>query len=69
MNDWITHTDDRGILWLTLDKQGTRTNVLSVSVLDQLDVLLDQINEDGSSPAAVIFQSGKASGFIAGADV
>ena len=69
MNDWITHTDDKGILWITLDKQGTRTNVLSVSVLDQLEVLLEQISTDKPPPAAVIFQSGKTSGFIAGADV
>ncbi|MCZ6724104.1 MAG: 3-hydroxyacyl-CoA dehydrogenase NAD-binding domain-containing protein [Gammaproteobacteria bacterium] len=67
--DWITHTDDKGILWLTLDKQGTRTNVLSASVLDQLDTLLEQIIEQRPAPAAVIFRSGKASGFIAGADV
>jgi 3-hydroxyacyl-CoA dehydrogenase/enoyl-CoA hydratase/3-hydroxybutyryl-CoA epimerase len=67
ITDWVTHTDDKGILWLTLDKQGTRTNVLSASVLEQLDSLLEQIIED--RPTAVIFQSGKASGFIAGADV
>ncbi len=67
--DWTTHTDDKGILWLTLDQQGTRTNVLSASVLDQLDSLLEQIIEQRPAPAAVIFRSGKASGFIAGADV
>jgi len=65
--DWKTETDDKGIVWLTLDKQGTDTNVLSVSVLDQLDFLVEQIIDD--NPTAVIFQSGKSSGFIAGADV
>jgi len=67
--DWKTETDDKGIVWLTLDKQGTDTNVLSVSVLDQLDFLLEQIIDDNPTPSAVIFQSGKSSGFIAGADV
>ncbi len=66
-SDWRTHSDDRGILWLTLDKQKTKTNVLSTSVLDQLNTLVDQIIED--MPTAVIIQSGKPSGFIAGADV
>jgi len=65
--DWKTQTDDKGIVWLSLDKQGTDTNVLSVSVLDQLDFLIEQIIDD--NPTAVIFQSAKASGFIAGADV
>jgi 3-hydroxyacyl-CoA dehydrogenase/enoyl-CoA hydratase/3-hydroxybutyryl-CoA epimerase len=65
--DWKTQTDDKGIVWLSLDKQGTDTNVLSVSVLDQLDFLIEQVIDD--NPTAVIFQSAKASGFIAGADV
>ncbi|MFA9420056.1 MAG: 3-hydroxyacyl-CoA dehydrogenase NAD-binding domain-containing protein [Gammaproteobacteria bacterium] len=65
--DWKTHTDEKGIVWLTLDKRDSTTNVLSVSVLDQLDFLLEQIIDD--NPKAVIFQSGKSSGFIAGADV
>ncbi|MDH3536516.1 MAG: 3-hydroxyacyl-CoA dehydrogenase NAD-binding domain-containing protein [Gammaproteobacteria bacterium] len=65
--DWHQYCDEDGILWLTLDKKNTDTNVLSVSVLEQLDSLLDEIN--GSLPKAVIFRSGKERGFIAGADV
>ena len=65
--DWQSHSDDDGILWLTLDKKNTDTNVLSVSVLEQLDSLLDEINNN--PPTAIIFRSGKAKGFIAGADV
>jgi 3-hydroxyacyl-CoA dehydrogenase/enoyl-CoA hydratase/3-hydroxybutyryl-CoA epimerase len=65
--DWHSHCDDDGVLWVTLDQQNTDTNVLSVSVLEQLDSLLDQINSN--PPKAVIFRSGKANGFIAGADV
>ena len=55
------------MLWLTLDLQGTDTNVLSSSVLDQLNALIDHITAE--LPKAVIFKSGKSSGFIAGADV
>ena len=65
--DWQTERDDDGIQWLVLDKQGTDTNVLSISVLEQLDALLDEIERD--LPRAVIIRSGKRSGFIAGADV
>lgn len=65
--DWQTETDENGVLWLTLDKKDTDTNVLSSSVLNQLEVLVKQIVED--KPKAVIFKSGKTSGFIAGADV
>ncbi len=65
--DWKSHCDDDGILWLILDKQDSDTNTLSISVLEQLDTMLDQIEND--LPKAVVFRSGKSSGFIAGADV
>jgi 3-hydroxyacyl-CoA dehydrogenase/enoyl-CoA hydratase/3-hydroxybutyryl-CoA epimerase len=65
--DWQVETDQHGVLWLAFDKKDTDTNVLSSSVLNQLETLVKQIVED--IPKAVIFQSGKKSGFIAGADV
>lgn len=67
VTDWKSHSDEEGILWLTLDMQGTATNVLSISVLEQLDSLLDDI--EANPPRALIFRSGKSKGFIAGADV
>ncbi|MCP4392525.1 MAG: crotonase, partial [Gammaproteobacteria bacterium] len=67
ITDWKSDADEDGILWLTLDQRDTSTNVLSKSVLEQLDSLLDEIN--ANLPRAVIFRSGKAKGFIAGADV
>jgi len=65
--DWKVETDEHGVLWLTLNKKDTDTNVLSCSVLNQLEALIQQIVID--KPKAVIFQSGKKSGFIAGADI
>jgi 3-hydroxyacyl-CoA dehydrogenase/enoyl-CoA hydratase/3-hydroxybutyryl-CoA epimerase len=65
--DWRRELDSDGILWLYLDRQDTDTNTLSVSVLEQLDSLLDEINAD--PPRALVFRSAKRSGFIAGADV
>ena len=65
--DWQSKLDDDGILWITLDQQKTSTNVLSVSVLEQLDGLLDEVSRN--IPKAIVFRSGKERGFIAGADV
>ena len=65
--DWQSRLDEDGILWLILDQQNTSTNVLSITVLNQLDNLLDEISQ--SLPKAVVFRSGKSRGFIAGADV
>jgi len=67
IKDWELETDEYGVLWLKLDKKDSDTNVLSSSVLNQLEILVKQIINE--KPKAVIFQTGKKSGFIAGADV
>ena len=54
IKDWVSETDNQGILWLTLDMQDSATNLLSTSILEQLDTLLDQISAD--RPSAVIIQ-------------
>ena len=64
---WRSEIDQRGILWLILDKKDASTNVLSAEVLQQLDTILDKINKE--MPLAVAFTSAKTSGFIAGADI
>jgi 3-hydroxyacyl-CoA dehydrogenase/enoyl-CoA hydratase/3-hydroxybutyryl-CoA epimerase len=56
-----------GILALILDKAGSGTNTLSGEVLEELDTFLGRI--EAAAPRAVILRSGKASGFIAGADI
>jgi len=50
MNDnasasWKLETDAEGIAWLTLDKPGTSANVLSGSVLSELDALLAPLEQ------------------------
>lgn len=52
---------------LTLDVQGQSANVLSQEVLHECDKLLDEL--ETKMLAGLIIRSGKASGFIAGADV
>jgi 3-hydroxyacyl-CoA dehydrogenase/enoyl-CoA hydratase/3-hydroxybutyryl-CoA epimerase len=59
--------DADGIVWLTFDKPGTSTNVLSSQVLRELHDRLDRIAAD--VPRGIVVLSGKKSGFIAGADI
>jgi 3-hydroxyacyl-CoA dehydrogenase/enoyl-CoA hydratase/3-hydroxybutyryl-CoA epimerase len=64
---WQRETDADGIAWLTLDKPGGSTNVLSRDVLVELAQHLGAFKS--SMPRGVVILSGKSSGFIAGADV
>jgi 3-hydroxyacyl-CoA dehydrogenase/enoyl-CoA hydratase/3-hydroxybutyryl-CoA epimerase len=59
--------DAEGIVWLTLDKPGSSTNVLGRAILEELGALVDQIA--ANPPKGVVIRSGKPSGFIAGADI
>ena len=72
MNDasarsWKLERDAEGIAWLTFDKPGTSANVLSASVLMELDEVLGALEQD--RPRGLIVVSAKKSGFIAGADI
>jgi 3-hydroxyacyl-CoA dehydrogenase/enoyl-CoA hydratase/3-hydroxybutyryl-CoA epimerase len=64
---WRRAVDDDGICWLTLDKAGATANTLSADVLDELASELDEIA--ASALGGLVFESGKRSGFILGADV
>ena len=67
MQHWqLTHEAD-GFARLTLDKAGATTNTLSVAVLAELNQALDELDRD--PPQGLVIASGKANGFIAGADV
>jgi len=65
---WKPKTDAEGILWLHMDQKDSSTNVLCVSVLEELEEILNDI-ESGNLPSGVIFISDKKNGFIAGADI
>ncbi|MBV8800783.1 MAG: enoyl-CoA hydratase, partial [Alphaproteobacteria bacterium] len=60
---WKLERDGDGVAWLTIDKPGTSTNVLSSSVLAELDALLVPLRQ--AVPRAVIILSAKKSGFVA----
>lgn len=59
--------DDQGIAWLSVDRVDSSTNVLTEELLEAFDQTLVQIAQ--THPKALVIQSAKTSGFIAGADV
>jgi 3-hydroxyacyl-CoA dehydrogenase/enoyl-CoA hydratase/3-hydroxybutyryl-CoA epimerase len=67
VSSWKVERDADSVVWLTIDKPGTSANVLSSSVLRELDEVLAPLAQN--PPRAVIVISGKKSGFIAGADI
>jgi 3-hydroxyacyl-CoA dehydrogenase/enoyl-CoA hydratase/3-hydroxybutyryl-CoA epimerase len=54
---WKSERDAEGIVWLTLDKPGTSTNVLSRPVLEELAALLTPLATE--PPKGVVVRSGK----------
>ena len=64
---WQLDRDSDAVVWLTLDKPGTSANVLSSTVLKELDALIEPLARN--PPRAVVVISGKKSGFVAGADI
>ena len=64
---WKMERDAEGIVWLTLDKPGTSTNVLGRAVLEELGTLIAPLAAD--PPRGVVVRSGKSNGFVAGADI
>jgi 3-hydroxyacyl-CoA dehydrogenase / enoyl-CoA hydratase / 3-hydroxybutyryl-CoA epimerase len=54
-------------VWLTLDKPGTSTNVLGRAILEELGALIEPLA--ANPPKGVVIRSGKANGFVAGADI
>jgi 3-hydroxyacyl-CoA dehydrogenase/enoyl-CoA hydratase/3-hydroxybutyryl-CoA epimerase len=64
---WEYRQDGEDIGVLTLDVPGKSANTLSGAVLEQLGRVLESI--EGEPPRGLLIRSGKASGFIAGADI
>lgn len=64
---WHLTQDDDGIAWLSLDKKDSATNTLSAEVLLELETVIDRLAQH--PVRGLIIQSGKPSGFIAGADI
>jgi 3-hydroxyacyl-CoA dehydrogenase/enoyl-CoA hydratase/3-hydroxybutyryl-CoA epimerase len=67
LQHWQIVTEADGIAVATLDKQGAAANALSAEVLGEFGQLLDRLDAD--PPKGLIIRSGKAAGFVAGADI
>ncbi|MFJ3465498.1 3-hydroxyacyl-CoA dehydrogenase NAD-binding domain-containing protein [Achromobacter spanius] len=67
LSHWRLDRDPDGVAWLTFDRAGSAVNALSADTLAEFSVVLDAL--DAQPPAGLIIQSGKATGFIVGADV
>ena len=67
MKHWQLEKAEDGIVTATLDRQGAAANALSAEVLGEFKTVLDQL--DVYPPKGLIIRSGKAAGFIAGADI
>ncbi len=65
---WQLNYDADNIAWLYFDKQGSSTNTIDESVLDELTQILDKVGKDSQLKGLVI-ASAKTTGFIAGADI
>ena len=64
---WQPERRPDGLVVLTLDRADQGVNALSREVLDELDQLVERIAIE--KPKGVVFRSGKAAGFIPGADI
>lgn len=67
LSHWRLDRDPDGLAWLTFDRAGSAVNALSADTLAELAVVLDAL--DAAPPAGLVIRSGKATGFIVGADV
>jgi 3-hydroxyacyl-CoA dehydrogenase/enoyl-CoA hydratase/3-hydroxybutyryl-CoA epimerase len=67
MSNWTLQVDADRVAWLTADLVGSSANVLSGDMVRELAAKLTEVT--ALRPVGMVVQSGKASGFIAGADI
>ena len=67
MKHWQLNKEESGVAVAVLDRAGESTNALSAEVMAEFAQILDQL--DLYPPKGLIVRSGKAAGFIAGADI
>ena len=67
LRHWKLSREPDGLAVLVFDKADATANTLSADAMAEFNRVLDQL--DREKPRALLIRSGKASGFIAGADV
>ncbi len=68
LSNFDLHLDSRGVMTAILNVPNSSVNVFNAGVLTDLHELVTQL-EQRNDVQAVVFRSGKESGFLAGADV
>jgi 3-hydroxyacyl-CoA dehydrogenase/enoyl-CoA hydratase/3-hydroxybutyryl-CoA epimerase len=71
LTNWRFDVDLEGIGWLTIDTPNSPVNTLSRLAITELETVLLRVEDLIASREVIglVIQSGKDSGFIAGADV
>jgi 3-hydroxyacyl-CoA dehydrogenase/enoyl-CoA hydratase/3-hydroxybutyryl-CoA epimerase len=64
---WKAETDAEGIVVLTFDHANSSVNLFSRAALDEIDQIVERLSFE--PPKGVVIRSGKASGFVAGANI
>ena len=67
IENWKTESDDNGVVWLCLDTADSKVNVLSSTILMELDQVLQPLIE--KPPSGLVLWSGKNRSFVMGADI
>ena len=67
LRHWTLAREPDGLAVLVFDKAGTTSNTLSAEALGELNHVLDRLERE--KPRALLIRSGKAGGFIAGAEI
>jgi 3-hydroxyacyl-CoA dehydrogenase/enoyl-CoA hydratase/3-hydroxybutyryl-CoA epimerase len=65
--DWQVTVDEKAVAWVWFDKKDSRANTLNSKNLADLDQLITDLST--AQVKAMVLQSAKDSGFIAGADI
>src|SRR5690242_2032424 len=61
------HRDESGVAWLVLDDPAKKVNTLSSRFFDWFEGIVGDLERE--PPAGLVIVSGKADGFVAGADL
>jgi 3-hydroxyacyl-CoA dehydrogenase/enoyl-CoA hydratase/3-hydroxybutyryl-CoA epimerase len=71
LKDWRFSIDRQGIAWAVFDREGESQNALGRRPLEELGAIVERAERGARSKeiTGLVFSSGKAKGFIVGADV
>lgn len=69
LHDWRFEVDREKIAWAVFDREGESVNSLGKRPLEELGRIVEHVEANAVDLAGLIFMSGKAKGFIVGADI